>query len=394
VKNVLYLTFYYEPDLCAGSFRNTPLIKELADQTKETCHIDVLTTIPNRYQSYSTQFLDEEQAGNLHIRRFRMPSHKSGFIDQINSFSRYFFAVQKAVTDKKYDLVVASSSRLFTAYLGYTIAKKQCCPLYLDIRDIFVDTINDVIPNVFLKKMILPVLKYIERKTFSFATHINLISEGFRSYFGKYSGCDYSFFTNGIDDDFILSESDPDNFKKKEGGQRVITYAGNIGKGQGLHKIIPSAAAELGSDYLFRIIGDGGAMNELKEELAKHAIENVTIEKPVKRQEIINIYRKSDFIFIHLNDYAAFEKVLPSKVFEAGAFPRPILAGVNGFARKFIERNIDNVILFTPGKAIELVAKLREYEYRSGPRKRFIEAFKRSSINEKMVASMLQYLVE
>ena len=32
MKRVVYLTFYYQPDLCAGSFRNTPLAIELAKQ--------------------------------------------------------------------------------------------------------------------------------------------------------------------------------------------------------------------------------------------------------------------------------------------------------------------------------------------------------------------------
>lgn len=392
MKRILYLTFYYEPDLCAGSFRNTPLIKELSVRGGNNCIIDVLTTIPNRYQSFSAEFKEEEQNENIYIKRIKMPLHSSGFIDQINSFSRYFFTVQKFVARQKYDFVIASSSRLFTAYLGYLIAKKQRIPLYLDIRDIFVDTINDIISSKLIKALLLPSLKWIEKKTFSYATHINLISEGFREYFNKYKNANYTYFTNGIDDDFILNEADPDCIRSNCNRSFVITYAGNIGQGQGLHKIIPAVAAMLGNNYHFRIIGDGGAVQLLKNEIANRMLTNISLEKPVKRKEVIEIYRQSDFIFIHLNDYAAFRKVLPSKVFEAGAFPRPLLAGVNGFARDFISRNIDNAILFTPGNAEELAFKLRDYAYRSGLRKSFIESFRRASINKQMAASMLQYV--
>ncbi|MFN3665320.1 MAG: glycosyltransferase family 4 protein [Sediminibacterium sp.] len=392
MRNILYLTFYYEPDLCAGSFRNTPLVKELAKQVGGSCRIDVLTTVPNRYKSFTSEAPEEEQHGNLYIKRIKMPLHSSGFADQINSFWKYFFAVRKFVAYKNYDMVVVSSSRLFTAYLGYTIAHKRQIPLYLDIRDIFVDTINDVIPNRLVKLLLMPILKFVEKRTFSFATHINLISGGFRKYFEKYAQAKYSYFTNGIDEDFILDINDPDNFWQGDNNFRTITYAGNIGEGQGLHKIIPELAKQLGDTYHVRIIGDGGAVRQLKVELEKYNLTNVSLEKPVKRKDLINIYRQSDFIFVHLNDYAAFEKVLPSKIFEAGAFPRPMLAGVSGYARSFIEKNVDNVILFTPGKPDELVAKLRSYQYHAGPRKSFIESFRRESINKQMAFSILQYL--
>ena len=45
---ILYLTFYFEPDLCAGSFRNTPLVAELARQLGPYGSVHVVTTQPNR----------------------------------------------------------------------------------------------------------------------------------------------------------------------------------------------------------------------------------------------------------------------------------------------------------------------------------------------------------
>src|SRR5690606_27355018 len=95
---------------------------------------------------------------NLNISRVAIPKHKSGMKDQILSFKTYFTHVKRLVKNKKYDLVVASSSRLFTAYLGYTIAKKQNIPLYLDIRDIFYDTLEDILPNGIQKRVILPFI--------------------------------------------------------------------------------------------------------------------------------------------------------------------------------------------------------------------------------------------
>src|SRR5688500_7189146 len=232
MKRILYLSFYFEPDLCAGSFRNTPLAHELATQLGDRGTIDVITTLPNRYSSFDVSAPVFEKRGNLNIHRIPVKSHKNGFLDQILTFRSYFSEAKKIAAGQQYDLVFASSSRLFTAYLGYSIAKSKKIPLYLDIRDIFTDTMHDVLNNKLVKSSVLPILTHIENPIFRYANHVNLISEGFRSYFDKYTRPVYSTFPNGIDPEFLdLSPSVLNGASTK-----IITYAGNIGEGQGLHK--------------------------------------------------------------------------------------------------------------------------------------------------------------
>lgn len=388
MRRILYLTFYFEPDLCAGSFRNTPLVKELASKMGENDEIEVLTTVPNRYITYRQDAPAFEESGNLKIYRFEVPSHKSGMKDQVNTFNAYARQVRKLTSGKSYDLVFASSSRLFTAWLGYKIAKRKKIPLYLDIRDIFYDTMKDVLKNPIVKTVALPALKQLEAYIFNYASHINLISGGFRSYFSGYKKPIYSNFSNGIDTEFLNLESSlPIN-----GAVKKIVYAGNIGEGQGLHKIVPQAAKLLGNHYRFVIIGDGGAKRTLLEKIDNEQVNNVEIMAPVARKELINIYADADFLFIHLNDYDAFKKVLPSKVFELGAYDKPIIAGVAGYANRFIAENLTNTILFLPGDVDDMVSQLRAYQYKNEMRHGFIEKFKRDNINREMAKSILSYL--
>ena len=138
------MTFYFEPDLCAGSFRNTPLFRELLQQAGVNGWIHVITTQPYRYNSFHVEGQAEVIKGNYRINRIRIPEHKSGFIDQAKSFRVYYKEALRLTRKERYDLVYASSSRLFTAFLGRRIAGRQGIPLYLVIRDIFVDTIIDV----------------------------------------------------------------------------------------------------------------------------------------------------------------------------------------------------------------------------------------------------------
>ena len=356
---LLFLSFYFEPDLCAGSFRNTPLFEEIRGRSDENDFIHVITTLPNRYRTFQVAAQREEKGDNYVINRIAIPEHKNGMLDQAKSFSVFYREAMKLVKGQEYDLVYASSSRLFTAFLGRRIAAGKHIPLYLDIRDIFVDTMKDVLGR---KKLIqVPVVlfaKLIERYTFSRADHINLVSEGFKDYFSKFQHPTYSFFTNGIDDVFLSIDT---KGTRSEQNPMIITYAGNMGSGQGLEKIIPQAAKQLGNKYLFRLIGDGGTKSLLQQKLDELQVHNVELIDPISRKELLEYYRQSTFLFLHLNDLEAFKKVLPSKLFEYGVFDKPVIAGVSGYAAKFVAENLPNHILFSPTNVGEFVDKLRNY---------------------------------
>ena len=391
MKRIVYLSFYFSPDLCAGSFRNSPLALELAKQAKDVL-IDVYTTLPNRYSTFDADAPEFEEFNNLRIHRISLPPHKSGMLDQVFSFLKYYKEVSRLNKGKKADLVFASSSRLFTAFLGYRIARKTKIPLYLDIRDIFVDTMNDVFKSQILKTVVLPVLKFIESITFNYAKHINLISGGFKEYFQKYKKSKFSFYSNGIDNEFLIENNIALN-NNSGSAKKVIVYAGNIGEGQGLHKIVPQTAKLLGNRFEFLIIGDGGAKSLLQKEIEEAGINNVILKNPINRKELQNVYCSADYLFLHLNDYPAFRNVLPSKIFELATFKKPILAGVSGFSAQFIIDEINNSFVFNPCDSQALANHLLNPEENLNiNRSDFIQKFKRSIINEKMATSILNYI--
>ena len=144
---LLVLSFYYMPDLCAGSFRTTSLVEKLQQRLPADSHIDVITTSPNRYSTFSAEAPEIEVQPGLEIRRIKLPPHQSGLVDQSKAFLTFFWQARRHIKDQDYDLIFATSSRLMTAVLGAWISRQKKTPLYLDIRDIFVDTINDVLPK-------------------------------------------------------------------------------------------------------------------------------------------------------------------------------------------------------------------------------------------------------
>ena len=386
---ILILTYYFTPDIEPGAFRMQALVDALSEKIGGRGEVAVLSSNPNRHQLYSKETKQREKSGNVEIVRIPVRLHKGRFADQILSYQKYFFSCLKHASREKYDLVFASSSRLFTAYLGSRISKNQSIPFYMDIRDIFPDTMNEVLKNKFVKSLLIPVLTMIEGRTLKHVDHLNVVSGGFSDYYK----CNYAGriteYTNGVDEIFC-SLSRGIDARPDKGEQILITYAGNLGDGQSLHEVIPQAARQLGGKYKFRVIGDGGKREALEKACAD--LDNVEIVRPMDREKLQEAYEQTDYLFLHLNDYRAFEKVLPSKIFEYAATNKPIIAGVAGYAEKFLRENVDDVIHFRPKDVNKMVRELKRHRICKVDRREFVSRYSRKKIMDDMADSVIRLI--
>jgi glycosyltransferase involved in cell wall biosynthesis len=384
---VLLLTFYYHPDLSAGSFRAAALVKALREG-EGSLEVEIITSMPNRYSTFSIAASEVEISSGVVIHRIVLPAHKSGMLDQIRAFGVFAQHVRKLVRNNHYDVIVATSSRLMTAVLGAWIASKARVPLYLDIRDIFVDTIKDVLPAstaLFAR----PMLRLLEAWVINKAARVNLVSRGFAEYFlDKYPNQKFTFFTNGIDEEFLNLHAHDSKQARLPGKLRIL-YAGNIGEGQGLHSILPALGRRLTGRAQFKIIGDGGRKVLLKSTLELANVHNVELLPPMSRERLIKEYEWADVLFLHLNNYDAFRKVLPSKIFEYAAMGKPILAGVQGYSAKFVSTEICNAAVFPPCDAVAAEDALATLSIVDTHRVKFVRKYRRENICRNMATDIL-----
>jgi len=263
-------------------------------------------------------------------------------------------------------------------------------PLYLDVRDIFVDTCSDVL-SYRTRLFLIPCLRRVETFAFNQASHINLVSPGFAEYFAlNFRVNRFSYFTNGIDSIFTDNDAISTAVELQGTSDRkpVVLYAGNIGEGQGLDKIVPELARER-PDVEFLIIGDGGKVRQLTH--ATVGLVNVRVLPPVSRKELLGYYAQADVFFMHLNDHAAFEKVLPSKVFEYAVFGKPILAGVSGFAAQFLREELDASAVFAPCNVSQALRALEVLLLApSVDNLEFIAKYDRTKIMREMATSIVE----
>ncbi len=388
---ILILSFYYQPDLCAGSFRTTPLVAAIRERAPPGTQIDVVTTLPNRYHTFTQEAAEVESEAGIEIRRIKLPAHRSDMRGQSRAFLHFARRALAITSQRKYDLVFATSSRLMTASLGALIARRKRAPLYLDIRDIFVDTIGEVLPRA-VAAPVAGILSGVESWTIRSAQRVNLVSRGFEAYFRqRYGDRSLSWFTNGIDDEFLAETIEPTP-SLRAGKEATVLYAGNMGEGQQLHEILPALARALQGRARIIAIGDGGRRKLLETAIAAAGLGNVEIRAPMPRPALLQAYRAADVLFLHLGAYPAFEKVLPSKLFEYAALGKPVLAGVAGFAARFVSEEISNAAVFPPCDVDAAVAAFAKLELVSRPRPEFIAKYARANIARAMADDVLALL--
>lgn len=385
--SIAYLTQFYPPDLSACSFRAGALVQALLDRLPVGSHLTVFTTHPHRYQSFSASVSENEEDDRLTIHRALLPNCDSGMLGQARSYLSFMTHIRKHVRKSRFDLVFATSSKLFSATMGAVMAHFHARHLYLDIRDIFPDTIDSLLPKP-AGWMLFPFLRMIERATVRRATRLNLVSEGFRSYYLPIVQEEkLRFFRNGIDPEFL-------GMRPPEPGASPllhVLYAGNMGDGQGLHRIVPELASALKGTVRFTLVGDGARRKLLETQLC--GLENVEILPPVNRERLVELYNASDILFLHLNDCAAFDRVLPSKIFEYAATGRPIWAGVAGYPKKFLETEVPGTAIFPPCNAERGLAAFSMLPAGGVDRSVFIENFRRDRIMGAMADDIINACV-
>ena len=267
MKKIILLSYHFTPDISAGVFRTQSLVEFLLKSSDYEIHI--YTTHPSRFIIKNE---NETFKKNLKVFRTKLPFIKKNNLFQIINFFFYFIFVLFKSKNYKYDLVFATTSKLATGFLGSIISKLKRINFYLDIRDIFSDTIKSLYPRL---NIILRLIEKLEKFTIKSATHVNLVSEGFLDYFNdKYENKNFTFYPNGIDNNFLDIEiNNKIDLEKKI---KEILYVGNIGQGQDLHKIIPNLLTKL-NNIKITIIGNGNRkknlvkkINEKKLKIAKY----------------------------------------------------------------------------------------------------------------------------
>lgn len=381
---LVYFTHYFPPESNAPAARVHELSRALVKQGHV---VHVVTGKPNHprgeiYPGYRAAGYRYEHVDGIHVHRSpTFPAANRGVALRslgfaANPISQYRQALRHVPA---VDCVLATSPQMLTGVAGLRFAKRRKTPFFLEVRDLWPESIVSV--GALAKgHPIIRTLERIEHRLYRASTGIVAVAESFVAHFEKHGITRerIEVVKNGIDRSRFDRATAPTNLHKQLNlapEARIVLFCGTIGMAHDVG-ILARAMAEIkGRDIPplhVVIVGDGADRKNVTREIESLGVnDRVHLLDPVPRTEVPGLLQAADFSAVVLRDHPTFAGVLPSKMFEAMAMATPILLGVRGEALELLKA-AECGFWFTPGDVESLVAQLTELA--SVPRERLEQA--------------------
>ena len=235
------------------------------------------------------------------------------------------------------DIVLASSPSMFLGPVGLLLAKAKRAKFVWDVRDITWGYARDQLKGA------TPLMEFIgvalERYMLFVAHRADLVvgaSPGITQTFVK-AGVSPSRATttfNGVSADLLedLAQSTETTAHKP---RPIVTYAGSIGYNQALAVMLD--VARMLPDVDFVMAGDGTELPSLVSKAAELNLTNVSFPGFLDRQELLELYGKSDILLGHAKNAPVINAtMIPVKLFEYMATGKPVIYAGRGIASEFL----------------------------------------------------------
>ena len=345
---ILFLTHYYTPEGNAPATR----VSALAERWVKMGHeVTVMTCAPNVpdgvvYEGYRNRWTTREVINGVKVIRVwsYIAANKRTFRRIMNYTSFMWSAFLHGLFLPKPDIMIATSPQFFCGWAGVLLHWFRRFPFVLEIRDIWPESIASV--DAKLPGFSLRVIYWMEKVMYRTAMHIVTVGEGYKQKLIQTKNVPenkLSIIMNGVDTEHYYPRPKDEAILARYGlnGKFVCSYIGTIGMACGLKTVLNAAERlkEQGDDTIrFLLVGDGATREDLEKEASEKGLNNVIFTGRRPKEEIPALIASSDVSLVHLKKTDLFTTVMPSKIFESAGCARPIIIGVEGFAKDFVEK--------------------------------------------------------
>lgn len=344
---ILFLSHYFPPE------GNAPALRTFDHCTRWAAaghDVTVVTCAPSHpggklYPGYRNRLRQVEFVEGIRVVRVVtfLAANRGRWRRIANYLSYLAAAVPAGLFERRPDVVVATSPQFFCGWAGVLVSRFRRRPLLLEIRDLWPESILAV--DAMRLRIGLRLLETLERWMYGAARRVVTVGDGYRTRLIE-RGVDpsrVSVVMNGVDSRRFFAREPDRALAGRLGvaGRFVVTYCGTIGMAHGLEVVLRAGALliERGRrDVVFLLVGDGARLDALRGAAARAGLDNVIFAGRLAIDAIPGVLSLTDACLVHLRPAPTFTTVMPSKIFEAAAMARPIILGVEGFARGFVEK--------------------------------------------------------
>ena len=338
---VLLVTQYFHPE----NFKSNDVAFELARRGYD---VTVLTGLPNYpkgrvYDGYGVFRRRSEIIEGVRIyRTLVIPrGNGSGARLALNYLSWAFIASVCAFflsLFRRYDAVIVhETSPITQGFPALVVKAMQRIPMYFWVLDLWPESLQAA-GNI-NNKYILGFFTWVTRLMYRHSEKILMSSQGFRQSIMEKGDFEDKlvYFPNWAEDVFSgACEADipelPEGFK--------VMFAGNVGEAQDFESVMRAAVLLKGKGVRLVIVGDGRKKEWIDRYVAENDLADVVYmmgRHPLETMPAF--FSKADVLFLSLKDDYIFSLTTPAKLQAYLASGKPVLAMIDGDARRTIQEN-------------------------------------------------------
>lgn len=374
VLKILYTSQYFPPEMGAPAGR----VSELSQHWAKAGHeVTVLTGFPNHpdgvlrseYRRHFRRLVYCEQIQAVKVvRSWLLPFPNRKPYERILNYSSFFASA--SITGsflERPDVVIASSPQLLVGLAGWWIARLNCVPFVLEVRDLWPESLVAVGVGG-ADSALHRILERIARFLYREADHIVVVTPAFREYLisrWRLPQQKISIAPNGVETSLFCPQSSNPALRTELGAEEkfIVSFIGTLGLAHGLDTVIAAAEKLQASEpnILFMLVGDGADRERIEKVASSRALTNIRFVPRQERENIPQYIAASDVCLVLLRKSPVFETVIPTKMLEFMACARPVILAVNGQAREIIERSQAGIYVEpeNPAALCDAIVKLR-----------------------------------
>ena len=350
---IIYLHQYFNTPEMPGSTRSY----EMAIRMIQAGHdVEIITSNRQKYFKQKTEIYE-----GIKVHWIPVPyNNHMNFRLRVYAFLKFSLLSTIKALQLKGDIIFATSTPLTIAIPGLIASKLKNRKLIFEVRDLWPDI---PIAIGFLKNRLLIFLsKLLEKTTYKNSDLIVALSPGMKSGILE-KGISQSkviVIPNSCDNELFEKKANPSEKLKDffSTNEKVLLYAGTIGKANGLSYLVKMASAlqAIRSSVKILVIGEGAEKKELISLASEKDLLNkyIFFMNPVSKKEMVFAFQKASFcssIFIDLKELRANSA---NKFFDALAASKPILINYGGWMKDLISDHGNGISAH--GKDIDSVA--------------------------------------
>jgi glycosyltransferase involved in cell wall biosynthesis len=363
---ITFLCQYFPPEMGAPAARTYEHARHWVRLGHE---VTVVTGFPNHptgiiRPEYRGYWVKRENVDGIDLlRTWIYVAPNKGFTRRVLNFLSFFFSsfLMGTFKTRRSDVVIGTSPQFFCAVSAYLLSVLKGAPFVFEVRDIWPQSAIEL--GALRNTALIGVLEAIEMFLYRRAVLIVAVAESTRQYLVE-KGIEDSkivIIPNGIDPEYLNSESDPQDVRRRFGLENkfVVSYIGTHGLSHALDAVLEAAAQVSDEpDIHFLFVGEGAEKQRLETVARDRTLHNVTFLSEQPRDQLLSFYRASNVGLVPLRQLPIFTKVLPSKLFELMGSGCAIICSVEGEAASLVARSGGGLCI-PPEDASALVDAIR-----------------------------------